>query len=220
MVLDGRAQGKGFGQIAHEHDLKVGSVLEGEDSPNGSSQPRFISDLVEKTELTQEQVDQIRSDGAGWGNIMISTRLAERIAADSVDPDKLTFAEALDNVLTARADGMGFGEIAHEHDLKVGPLVSGGKKGLSTTAASPAPEGTLAGSPAGIGRAGKPKKQNMFGRLFGMFRSGKPERTERPGRPNKPEKPEKFERAMRPEKIKVHRPPKPETPGKGLGPNK
>jgi hypothetical protein len=215
LVLDARAQGKGFGQIAHEHDLKVGSVLEGEDSPNGSSQPRFISDLVEKTELTQEQADQMRSDGAGWGNIMISTRLAERIAADSVEPDKLTFAEALDDVLAARADDMGFGEIAHEHDLKVGPLVSGGKKGLSTAAGSPAPEGTLAGSPAGIGRAGKPKKQNMFGRLFGMFRSG---RSVRGGKPPKPERPNKFEkpeRPARPEKIeKPERPPKPEKPEK------
>ena len=229
IVLDARAQGKGFGQIAHEHDLKVGSVLEGRDSPNGSSRPRYIADLVEKTELTHDEVDQMRSDGAGWGNIMISTRLAERIAADSPEDAKLTFAEALDNVLTARAEGMGFGEIAHQNDLKLGPLVSRGNKGLTTVPEPPAAEGELVRSQIRVGREARAKKQNMFGRFFGVFRSGrtargekppKPERSERPERPNKPEKPEKpekFERAARIEKPKMERPPKLERPGKGLG---
>jgi len=31
--------------------------------------PLFIVDLVENTELTQEQVDEMRSGGAGWGNM-------------------------------------------------------------------------------------------------------------------------------------------------------
>ena len=54
--------------------------------------PDFIAELVDQTELTPEQVEQIRSGGAGWGNIMIATRLAERIAANSPEgDDKLTF---------------------------------------------------------------------------------------------------------------------------------
>ena len=225
IVIEQRALGKGFGQIAHEHDLKVGAVVEGEDSPNGSSRPRFIAELIEKTDLTQDQVDQMRDDGAGWGNIMISTRLAERIAADSPEgDDKLTFEQALDLVLTARADDVGFGEIAHQHDLKVGKLVSGGKKIMSSDPETPVPEGTLVRSRIRAGQEGKPKKQSMFGRLFGMFRSGrtsrgekpsKPERTERPERPNKPEKFERPERPVKPEKPeKPERPPKPEKPEK------
>jgi len=86
--------------------------------------PPFIAELVENTELTQEQVEQMRSDGAGWGNIMIAARLAERIAADSVGSDEiLTFDEALANVLDARAEGKGFGQIALENDLKLGHVV-------------------------------------------------------------------------------------------------
>ena len=227
IVLDARAQNKGFGQIAHENDLKVGEVVEGEDSPNGSSRPRYIAELVEKTELTQEQVDQMRGDGAGWGNIMIATRLAERIAADSPEDAKLTFEEALDGVLSARAEGMGFGDIAHENDLKLGPLISRGKKNLSTVPEPPGPEGALVRSQARIGREGKPKKQNMFGQLFGMFRSGrtvksekppKPERTERPERPNRPEKLDRPERPERPEKPE--KPERPERPAKPEKPEK
>ena len=227
IVLDARAQGKGFGQIAHENDLKVGEVVEGEDSPNGSSRPRYIAELVEKTELTQEQVDQMRGDGAGWGNIMIATRIAERIAADNPKDPKLTFEEALDGVLSARAEGMGFGDIAHENDLKLGPLVSRGKKGPSTVPEPPGPEGALVRSQARIGREGKPKKQNVFGRLFGMFRSGrtvkaekppKLERTERPERPNRPEKLDRPERPERPEKPE--KPEKPERPAKPEKPEK
>jgi len=222
IVLEQRAQGQGFGQIANENDLKVGVVLEGEDSPNGSSRPRFIAELVEKTDLTQDQVDQMRDDGAGWGNIMISTRLAERIAADSPEgDDKLTFEQALDLVLEARAEDIGFGEIAHQHDLKVGKLVSGGKKVMSANPETSVPEGTLVRSQRRAGQEGKPKKQNMFGRIFGMFRSGrtvrvdKPPRPERPERPNRPEKFERPERPAKPEKPeKPERPPRLEKPEK------
>jgi hypothetical protein len=122
-VLESRAEGKGYGQIAHNNDLKLGRVLSGKDNtPDSTNPPPFITDLVENTELKQEQVDQMRSGGAGWGNIMIATRLAERIAADS--EGVLTFDEALADVLKARAEGKGFEQIANENDLKLGRVLS------------------------------------------------------------------------------------------------
>ena len=87
--------------------------------------PGFIGELVEQTELTPEQVEQMRSGGAGWGNIMIATRLAERTAANSPEDNKLTFEQALAIVLKQRAEGKGFGQIANENDLKVGAVVEG-----------------------------------------------------------------------------------------------
>ncbi len=51
--------------------------------PTATDQPAFVTELVESTELTQEKVDQMRIDGLGWGEIVIATRLAERIAADN-----------------------------------------------------------------------------------------------------------------------------------------
>jgi len=214
IVLETRAQGKGWGQIAHEHDLKVGEVVEGQEGANGGSRPRYISALIEKTELTQEQIEQMRSNGIGWGNIMIAARLAERIAADSVEPDELTFEEALEAVLAARAEGKGFGEIANENDLKVGRLIRNRNQ-------SPAgPNGNV--EQAGIRQ--QEKKQNIFGRFFGMLGLGrsnkaekpaKIERAEKPKRPNKPEKLEKPERPEKPEKPeKPERPEKPEKPEK------
>ncbi len=170
--------------------------------------PPFIADLVENTELTQEQVEQMRSDGAGWGNIMIAARLAERIAADS--DGLLTFDEALANVLNARAEGKGFGQVAHENDLKLGRVVGKGNK--ITTAASDAPEigEAGAGPDVSIGRIrAQERKQNTFRRLIRFMGFGekgrsekppKPEKLERPERPEKPEKPEKPERPERPEK--------------------
>ena len=224
IVLEARAQGKGFGQIAHENDLKVGEVVEGQEGANGSNRPRYIANLIEKTELTQEQAEQMRSDGAGWGNIMLSTRLAERIAADSVEPDKLTFEEALEGVLLARAEGKGFGEIAGENDLKLGRLAGQGSK------VSAGPEARIA-MQAGVGPNGKiervrdrekEKKQNFVGRFFGMLGFGKKERAEKPpklertGRPERPNKPEKLERPEPPRPEKIHTL-KRNRPGRGLG---
>jgi len=220
IVLEARAEGKGWGQIAHEHELEVGEVVEGQDGDNGGGQPRFIVDLIEKTELTQEQVDQMRSDGAGWGNILIATRLAERIAADSVEPDELTFEEALQAVLDARAEGKGFGEIANENDLKIGRLVR--NRNESPTG----PNGNV----EQVRIRQQEKKQNIFGRFFGMLGLGRSKNAEKPAkiqraeRPERPNKPEKLERPERPEKPeKPERPDrpfkleKPEKPGRGLG---
>ncbi len=187
--------------------------------------PPFIAELVETTELTQEQVEQMRSDGAGWGNIMIAARLAERIAADSVGSDEvLTFDKALDKVLDTRVEGKGFGQIANENDLKLGRVVGKGNK--IATAASDAPETGEAGAgPYGsIERSRakeKKQKQSTFTRLIRFMGFGEKEKfeklpkPEKPERPERPEKPEKLEKPERPERLeKPERPERPEKPEK------
>jgi hypothetical protein len=214
-VLDARAEGKGFGQIANENDLKLGRVVGNEETPDATNPPPFIAELVENTELTQEQVEQIRSDGAGWGNIMITTRLAEQIAADS--DGLLTFDEALANVLDARAEVKGFGQIAHENDLKLGRVVGKGNKNAS--AASDAPEIVEAGAgpEASIElNRGQEKKQNIFSRLIRFMGLGKKGRFEKPPKPEKLERPARLDRPEKPEKPeKPERPEKPEKPERG-----
>ena len=156
---------------------------------------------------------------------MIAARLAEQIAADS--DGLLTFDEALSNVLDARAEDKGFGQIAHENDLKLGRVVGKGNKNAS--AASDAPEIVEAGAgpEASIERnRGQEKKQNIFRRLirfmgFGMGfgekgRSEKPPKPEKPERPERPEKPEKLEKPERPERPeRPEKPEKPEKPERG-----
>ena len=220
-VLNARAEGKGFGQIAHEHDLKLGRVLEDEDSSNP---PSFIGRLVDITELTPEQVEQMRSDGLGWGNIMIATRLAERIAADS--DGTLPFDEALTGILDARVDGKGFGQIAHENDLKLGRVVGNGNKGITATSdglgnAGFNPDATVER------RRGQEKEHNVYGQLSVLLGFEKKERPQKPLKieklepSNKPKRPEKLEKPERPEKLeKPEKPERPEKPEKPERPEK
>jgi hypothetical protein len=150
----------------------------------------------------------------GWGEMMISTRLAERIAADNPDTvltDQQKFDAAMSQVLSERAAGKGYGEIANENDLKVGRALGNVNRGSDT------------GSIQNNNRTQTHvKKQNVFGRFFSMLGFGKKEQAqnitktekmekiERKEKPEKPEKPEKMERIET-----TSRPEKPEKPQGG-----
>ena len=95
-----------------------------EETPDATNPPPYMVELIENSELTPEVADEMRSSGMGWGEIKIATSLAEQMVANSPDPDNpLLFEDALTAILNARADGMGFGEIAQENDLKIGQLM-------------------------------------------------------------------------------------------------
>lgn len=230
-VLEAYAEGKEFGEIALEYDLKLGRVIGKGGTSAAGNEPPFIAKLIESTELTQEQVDQMLTDGLGWGEVMIATRLAERIAADS--DGALTFEDALTSVLEARAEGKGYGQIANENDLKLGRLVGRDNKGAAGASHGSGEPGADPG--AGIQRApGQAKKQSVFGWLMGWLGFDKPERPDRsetPGRPvtagrsersetagrpetpDRPERPEQPERPERPERPEMpERPERPERP--------
>jgi hypothetical protein len=182
-----------------------------EGTANAANPPRYITEIRDAGLLTQEQISQMRADGLGWGEIRIAVRLAERISADS--EGKVTYADALAGVLQERAAGKGFGEIAGEHNLKVGQLIDKGGKG--------GPAGQQ-GVQAGQTRQTTEKKQGIFARLGRALGFGKKERVtqdaaaagdagrirkidraqkvERMERPAKPEKQERSERPQRPEK--------------------
>jgi hypothetical protein len=204
-VMDARAAGKGFGEIADEYDTKVGRSADNAGVADTTKQPPFITRLVDNTALTPEQAAQMRSSGMGWGNVMIATRLAERIAADNTDAtltDQEKFDAALKQVMDGRAAGKGFGEIANENDLKVGRLVGSSNKNLNGESV----------------KSEKARNKNIFSRLFSALGFGKSkERTEKlsmaekPDHPQKPEKLEKPERVERPDTLS--KPEKPERPG-------
>ena len=240
-VLESYNDDKDFGEIAQEHDLKLGRVIgRGNVSGTGNSSPPFMSRLIDTTGLTAEQAEQMRLNGAGWGNIMIATRLAERITADS--EGELTFAEALTSVLNARAEGKGFGQIAHQNELKVGRVVGNGNKTSAAFSYGPGEAGdapNLNQNQERIRIKNQEKKQNIFGRFVNMLGFGrkekpekppkverlekpsKPGKIEKPQRPEKPEKPEKLEKPERPERPeKPEKPEKPERPARPEKPEK
>jgi hypothetical protein len=201
----------------------------GEETPDATNPPPYMVDLIENSELTPEMAEQMRTSGMGWGEIRIATSLAEQMVANSPDPDNpLLFDDALAHVLNARADGMGYGEIAQQNDLKVGQLVRNRNRvqeplegdGLATE------EGLQAGEAVQT----RGKKRGLFARLAGFLGFGKAKRPEEPAKPEEPgsaEKPQKVAKAWkgeRPQKIekpaKVERPERPERPEKPEKPEK
>lgn len=210
-----------------------------EENTNASNPPAYIHDLVEGSDLTREQVDQMRANGAGWGNIKIAAYLAEAIAAKSADTDTpLKFDDALALVLAARAEDMGFGEIAKENDLKIGqlnrnrsqvqePADGDGQEMQDAVQAGEAIQvrgkkrGLLAriGGMLGFGRARRAEKAERALRVAASAKKEKAEKPERPSRPQKaerPERPERLEKPAKPEKPeRPARPEKPEKPERG-----
>ncbi len=235
-ITAARAEGKGFGEIAGDNNLKVGqlvgnkkagvgsasestaddgdkaSAVDGEDAqaPSTANPPRYIGGLLKPEGLQQAQVDQMRADGWGWGEIRIAALLAQQTATDGT---KESFDAALGQITAARAEGRGFGEIAADNNLKVGQLVGNKKAGIGSDNGSPAKAkkpGFFArlGKALGFGRsADKPAKPAMVeksSRSVKAVHMDKPERSVRSERV-KPEKPVRLEKPSRPEK--------PEKPG-------
>jgi hypothetical protein len=92
------------------------------EAPSTAHPPGYIGELLKAGDLTQEQVDQMRTTGYGWGEVRLATRLAQRLAGANGDGTP-TFADALKQVTDARAAGQGWGQIAADNNLKIGGLV-------------------------------------------------------------------------------------------------
>jgi hypothetical protein len=242
-VQAAQAEGKGFGQIAADNNLKVGPLVrnakagtsgkgaatklgdkaptgtpeeDGSETPSTAHPPTYIGDLMKTTELKQEQVDQMRTSGWGWGEIRLATKLAQQMAANS--NGTLTFDDALAQVQAARAEGKGFGQIAAENNLKIGPLVRNkdaakGGKAQAGPAANQKKPGLLTriGRFLGFGRsADKPDKASAAANVEKPHASAKAMQLDRPERPERPERPPKAEKPDRPERLS-----RPEKPEKG-----
>jgi hypothetical protein len=189
-------------------DPETGADMEGEDpaGPSTANPPAYIGELMKATELKQAQIDQMRAAGMGWGEVRISTRLAEKIAADS--SSTLTFDAALEKVLAERAAGKGFGQIASENNLKLGELLKkGGKEGAggqeTATASKEKKPGLFArfGRFLGFGKsADRPSRPATVDGAGALAKGGKPERFDRSAKVERPEKLSKPERPAKPEK--------------------
>lgn len=85
---------------------------------NEIHRPFFISGLIDAELVTQDQVDEMRTAGAGWGAIRISALLADNIN-ETTEPTEVT---PLD-IFNTHQDGVGFGQIALGDGLKLGHLL-------------------------------------------------------------------------------------------------
>ncbi|MFL5418651.1 MAG: ATP-binding cassette domain-containing protein, partial [Myxococcales bacterium] len=115
---------------------------------------------------------ELRNRKLGFGGATIALALSQELMKR--DP-RLGQQAALDTILAQRAAGKGWGVIAHEQGLKLGPVVSEVKKANKSTE-------QVAGKPEKVIRSEKTDKPDK------LDKPDKIDKLEKPERPSKPEK--------------------------------
>jgi len=141
----------------------------------------------------------------GYGNVNIVLAMAERQMAGDGNPTLKTVLTNPDNgILTLRASGMGWGQIAQNLGFKLGEVM-----------------GNAPSKDAMAAKKEERQSQRASGDAKGGERSGdrgnmaRAERPEKVGRPERVERPEKVERPHKVERVeRVERPQRPERAGK------
>lgn len=136
--------------------------------------------LASQFGLTEQQVAGMRQTSKmGWGeirNLLLISQSVSLKSANTATP--LTMDQALLQVQAQRASGMGIGQIADSHNVKLGELA--GKDRAHTPA-------DKADRP---GRPDKPGKPDKVDRPDKADRPDKPSKPDHPDKPDKPEKPD------------------------------
>jgi len=159
------------------------------------------------TTTTSQTVFQPATGKLGYGNVEIALSLAEAslVQAGISDPTAEEIAAALnggtliladgssvelDGVLVARADGQGWGQIAHTLGFKLGEVMRSPHAAGAADAHASVKVAKV--ELAARGRAEHPRAPER------VVKVERPERVVRPDRPQRPERPERPERAGRP----------------------
>ena len=134
-------------------------------TPDGQS--RLDERLAKQFNVDPSVVTGLRNRNLSPGQATIALALSQQLMKKDTN---LTQQQALDNILTERQAGKGWGEIAHGLGLKLGRVVSEVKK------ADKAADHVARGKPDKVDRVAKVDK---------------PEKMDKPDKPEKPAKPEK-----------------------------
>lgn len=120
----------------------------------------------------------------GYGNVNIALALAERQLSNTANPTPADLQNALTNsengVLTLRAKGMGWGEIAQAYGYKVGDV-------MKASAAKDAPGAARKDERASSQQAARESRGNAARPDIERF-DNRPQKVERPERPQRPER--------------------------------
>jgi len=138
-------------------------------TPEG--QRRLDERLGKQFNVEPSVVTGLRNRNLSPGQATIALALSQQLMKRDTT---LTQQQALDRIVTERQAGKGWGEIAHNHDLKLGRVISDVKK------ADTAAEHVAAG------KSDKPDQN-----VVKVAKPDKPEKIDRPDKPEKPAKPEK-----------------------------
>ena len=123
------------------------------------------------------------TDRMGVGNVNIALALTEaKLDQQGIEkPSAKQLNTALTDVLKMRADGMGWGQIAHRMDMKLGDVMRSDRAHRPERLA----HADKVEKHARPDHAGKPERIEKFERPDKPVRFEKPERPERPERPGK-----------------------------------
>ena len=162
--------------IKHERQLQADAARLDADAARASKtsdgQQRVTERIASQFKVEPSVVTDLRSRKLGFGGAAIALALSQELMKQDAT---LAPQAALDKILAERAAGKGWGVIAHDLGLKLGPVVSEVKKAEKATEQI----------------AGKPDK---------VANTEKTEKVEKTEKPAKPEKIEKIERPAKPEK--------------------
>ncbi len=129
IVVDGLRQGKSFSYTTGESE-----VIEPENPIAANNMPTAENPI----EVDPNIIDP-PTNSMGYGNVKLTLKLAESKLAEMgiTQPTNEQLSavllggnidgQAVEGVLVMRADGMGWGEIAHQYDMKVGQLMGKAK---------------------------------------------------------------------------------------------
>jgi len=138
-------------------------------TPDG--QRRLDERLAKQFNVSQSVITSLRTDRhLSYGQATIALALSQQLMKQDKTLDQQS---ALDKVLAERQAGKGWGVIAHDHNLKLGRVISDVKK--ADTAA--------------VHMAGKPDKVDQ--NVAKVDKPDKPEKIDKPDKPEKPARPEK-----------------------------
>jgi len=150
----------------HERQLQANAKRLDDDAARAARTPdgqrRLDERLAKKFNVDPSVVTGLRNRNLSPGQATIALALSQQLMKKDTN---LTQQQALDNILTQRQAGKGWGEIAHGLGLKLGPVVSEVKK---------------ADKAADHVARGKPDKVDHVAKV------DKPDKPEKPAKPEKP----------------------------------
>jgi len=158
----------------NERQLRANATRLDDDAARAARTPdgqrRLDERLAKQFNVDPTVVTGLRNRNLSPGQATIALALSQQLMKKDTN---LTQQQALDNILTERQAGKGWGEIAHGLGLKLGRVVSEVKK------ADKAADHVARGKPDKVDRVAKVDKPD------------KPEKMDKPDKPEKPAKPEK-----------------------------
>ena len=163
--------------IKHERQLQEEARQLDADAARASNTPegqrRVTERIASQFSVQPSVVTDLRNRKLGFGGATIALALSQELMKQD---SNLTQQAALDKILAERQAGKGWGVIAHDLGLKLGPVVSEVKKADKVTV-------QIAGKPDKVATVEKTEKVEK------VEKPTKPEKIERIERPAKPEKP-------------------------------